>query len=395
MRSTFLSTLAVALAAATAVSSTPLPEREVSTSTLNIAKRATPLTRDGLLSEVTRLRYKYVRNLVNYQHNTGETNPLLNATSTSRLAHTKRATGTVSLQDVSNQLLWKGPFTAGSNTAQLDFDTGSSDTFFQPGKYNPGSTAKDTGRNFTVRYGDGTQATGEIYTDNISVGGLTATGQAIGQARQSTLDASSSDGISGMAFPSIAQFKADPFYVSLIKQGKLDKPQFGFGLYPQGARLDLGFFNSGSYKAPLKFTNVNKAQGFWQISGAKLNGASLGDNVIVDTGTTIVLGPPLQVAGICLAAGGVPLYQGGEVLCGYAIGTPKFTFNVAGLDVTLSEQSQLLTTQGFFKIAGIVGADIGLQNGWILGDTFLQNVYAGFDYSAGGANPRVGFALKK
>lgn len=48
-------------------------------------------------------------------------------------------------------------------------------------------------------------ASGPIYQDTVSIAGLTATGQAIGSATQSTLSDQGNEGIAGMAFESISQ----------------------------------------------------------------------------------------------------------------------------------------------------------------------------------------------
>ena len=67
----------------------------------------------------------------------------------------------------------------------MDFDTGSSDLFLpSPGcgancsghkLYDPSasSTAKDLSKTFSLSYGDGSTADGELFTDVVKVAGLT------------------------------------------------------------------------------------------------------------------------------------------------------------------------------------------------------------------------------
>lgn len=83
--------------------------------------------------------------------------------------------------------LWYGEITAGSQTFSIDFDTGSSDLLPGPHcdstcKIYTADHADDTGNSFSIAYGDGTTAEGEIYTDSVTVAGLTAYGQALGAA---------------------------------------------------------------------------------------------------------------------------------------------------------------------------------------------------------------------
>ena len=91
-------------------------------------------------SELRRLQNKYATSFANFQLNEGRPNPLLNASSigdvVARLvadapAQRRAPTGTVPLKDVEDELLWVGPLSYGTpaQTFQLDFDTGSSDTF--------------------------------------------------------------------------------------------------------------------------------------------------------------------------------------------------------------------------------------------------------------------------
>jgi Eukaryotic aspartyl protease len=80
-----------------------------------------------------------------------------------------------------------------------DFDTGSSDTLVGPEAYNPSksSTSKDTGTTFEDSYGDGTTASGEVYQDVLTIGGLKANTAYIGRSQSDFVDQGA--GIAGMA----------------------------------------------------------------------------------------------------------------------------------------------------------------------------------------------------
>jgi cathepsin D len=187
----------------------------------------------------------------------------------------------------------------------VDFDTGSSDLFL-PGPdcdascsghttYDPSksSAAKDTGKSFQTQFGDGSTVSGEIFTDTVAIAGLTASKQAIGAAKQYSDGFSSQnfkpDGLMGMAFESIAEFKAPPVFQTLISQKAVSQSVFSFKLSETGAQLTLG--GTGSSKSDFVFAPVTQ-QAFWSVN---MDSVSVGGKAalskmtaIIDTGTTLV-----------------------------------------------------------------------------------------------------------
>lgn len=127
---------------------------------------------------------------------------------------------------------------------QLNLDTGSSDLWVFSTEtesddvdgqklYNPSSssTSKNmAGYTWSVSYGDGSSANGDIYTDKVSVGGITVSKQAVELAQSvstSFTSETASDGILGMGFDNIN--KASPSAVQTFfgnAQSKLNSPLF-------------------------------------------------------------------------------------------------------------------------------------------------------------------------
>jgi cathepsin D len=107
------------------------------------------------------------------------------------VVNNKRQTGSDPLQDADSEL-WFGEISVGSTTFTVDFDTGSSDLFL-PGKdcdstcsghtIYTAEGAKDAGQNFQLQFGDGSTVNGEVFTDSVTVAGLTASPQALGSAK--------------------------------------------------------------------------------------------------------------------------------------------------------------------------------------------------------------------
>ena len=109
---------------------------------------------------------------------------------------------------------------SGGRVVNLDIDTGSADfwtfssnmtagergghDFYDPA--NSSTSKKMDGAKWEIQYGDGTTAEGEVYTDKVSVAGVTAGAQAIGAAdkvSEQFLQDPDCDGLVGLAFSSI------------------------------------------------------------------------------------------------------------------------------------------------------------------------------------------------
>ncbi|CAD6943310.1 unnamed protein product, partial [Tilletia controversa] len=162
----------------------------------------------------------------------------------------------------------------------------SSDLWVNPSIYKPSasSTAKKTGKTFRVAYGDGSHATGDIYLESVTVGGLTAVKQAFGTATKVCndhgcwhlrtrlcADPATHYIASPEAFKSIAQFNADPFFDTLVKQGTAPQNVFAFGLWPEGARLDLGHIATEAYQGEITYSKVDPSDG--QASSTPVSGS--------------------------------------------------------------------------------------------------------------------------
>jgi aspergillopepsin I len=136
----------------------------------------------------------------------------------------KRATGSAPAAPIDDEFdtAYVTPVTIGTppQTLNLDFDTGSSDLWvfssLTPASQirgqeiyapNKSSTAKLLGdHTWSITYGDGSASRGNVYIDNLTVGGLTVENQAVQCAQQvssSFTGEAHIDGLLGLGFSSL------------------------------------------------------------------------------------------------------------------------------------------------------------------------------------------------
>lgn len=251
----------------------------------------------------------------------------------------------------------------------------------------------------------------------MTVAGVTATNQFFSPATSlsSKFASNPSDGTLGLAFPALSKFTKDPFFISAISQGSVKAKQFGFFLARQGSELFLGGSDDSKYSGELEFHDIDSSSGFWLISGAKAKvgsaAAVTGFDTIIDSGTTLVVGPPSEVAKLYANVAGSavmnPPEQGWAFLLSACQNTdlsyaglytfpcnspPEIVFNWGGSDWKISTANinlGHLQSDNKTCVGAIVGQDIGFgANVWALGDSFMKNVYTVFDVD----QKAVGFA---
>ncbi|KDN39458.1 acid protease [Tilletiaria anomala UBC 951] len=297
----------------------------------------------------------------------------------------KRNTGTVPLTDQSSEELWTGTVNIGTPAQSLsvDFDTGSSDFVANNGAYNPSksSTSTNTGNTFQVSYGDGTTASGPIYTDTATVGGLTATGVTIGRAGDNNFIGDGANALAGMGLPQLSNFpEQEPLWKSLSDQGKIS-PVFNIKLRTSGSTLILGAAGSSP-----TYTSLSSDVGYWQVA-ASVNGQNF--QSVVDSGTTLIVAPTSAAKKLFSQLGLSTFTQDSTLYASYdCSSTPQVTFNYGSKSITLSSATATFgTTNSGSCVLSIVGEDIG-YSAWITGDPLFRNTVVTFDYT----NNRVGFS---
>jgi len=314
------------------------------------------------------------------------------------------------------ETLWAGEITIGTpaQTFLIDFDTGSADLWV------PSSHCQDAGcqnkntysssssstsqatsstKDFTISYGDGSTASGPIYTDTVSAGGLSVSSQAFSAvtSESESFAHDPSDGIMGLAFSTISSIGAPTLIENLAPQSGSFSPIFSMYLASNSSELYLGGTNTALYSGDITYSDLT-SKTYWLTNGSTSVGGTEGysGGMIIDSGTTLVVGAASTVdawwntvegAGVCdeSVCGGSGYYT---FPCN---SPPSVTFTFAGVSYDVSsEYFSLGSTDSFGETCvGALAASDGVpDDAWIVGDVFMRNVYTVFDE----ANSRVGFA---
>jgi len=164
------------------------------------------------------------------------------------------------------------------------------------------STSKlESGETWSISYGDGSGASGNIYADTVKVGAVTVTSQAV-ECATSVSSAfqqdTNNDGLLGLAFDSIntaSPNKVQTFVGNALSS--LASPLFTANL-KKGApgNYNFGYIDTTEYTGAITYVPVNTANSFWEFTG---NGYAVGTgafvtssaDAIADTGTTLLYLP--------------------------------------------------------------------------------------------------------
>jgi len=304
-----------------------------------------------------------------------------------------------------------------SQTFKVIYDTGSSNLWV-PSKactnckkggatYDSSASSSYTknGESFSLAYGTGS-CNGFLSNDNTTIGGLTIKGFTFGEVTTEAADVFGTapfDGILGMGPAAAAVDKTPMPMATMVSQGLIAHNIFSFYLASGGASgstLVLGGTDPTYYTGDFTYVALAKAAKllpYWLVSASdiKLNGASTkacnwltGCYMVVDTGTSVLAGPPSAAGALIEKIGNV------SADCSNVASLPNISFTFGGKDLEMGPDFYVLrqtTNSGAVECElGIEAINAGVPL-WILGDPFLRKYYTVWDAEAS----RVGFALAK
>ncbi|QKX54144.1 uncharacterized protein TRUGW13939_01228 [Talaromyces rugulosus] len=315
-------------------------------------------------------------------------------------AATGGESGSATNKPVGGDVQYITPVKIGKSTVNLDFDTGSADLWvYTPdtkgagsghNNYDPSTGKKLSGASWEISYGDGSSASGVVYTDSVTVGNVTATSQAVEAATtvsSSFASDTDSDGLLGLAFSSINTVKPQSqktFYANVMDS--LASPVFAAVLkHNAPGSYDFGYIDSSKYTGKLAYTDVDNSQGFWSftadsisVGDSKVEAAGASVSGIADTGTTLLLLDDSTVSAYYKQVDGAKNSQseGGWVFdCSATL--PDLKVAIGSYTATVPGKYINYAKQGSSCFGGLQSAgDIGIN---IFGDVFLKSQYVVFD----------------
>ncbi|KZT57709.1 acid protease [Calocera cornea HHB12733] len=317
---------------------------------------------------------------------------------------TPAQTFTISL-DTGSSDLWVVSSTCGASCdTTTTFNEQASSTFQRASDTTP----------VDLQYGSG-EASGPVVRDTVTFAGYSVDPQifidvtSLGSGLTSDTSVS---GLIGLGWPALSASESTPFVNALVNANKLPSPEMAFFLSryvddpnaqstEPGGYFTLGGTNTSLYTGNIEFHNIQQIQGqnaYWTLgmNSLKVNGASLAlgtqDSAIIDTGTSLMGGPQALVDSIFASIpGSAPGTDQLEGLYTYPCSpTVTISVNFGGQDWQISSDDfQIGQTSRTTCVGALMAVDLGQgAPSWILGDTFLKNVYAVFNYSPA----QVGFA---
>uniref|UniRef100_W6NC65 Peptidase A1 domain containing protein n=1 Tax=Haemonchus contortus TaxID=6289 RepID=W6NC65_HAECO len=205
------------------------------------------------------------------------------------------------------------------------------------------------------------------------------------------------DGILGMAWSSIA--KGDiPTLMSQFFSEQMFCPKAVFAIYLNrdlynnavGGELTLCGIDPTHYEGSIAWEKLI-SESYWQIQlgGIIINGQQITGptTAIVDSGTSLIAGPPALVQEIQQVIGAG---ASGSIDCSTIPNLPIITFIIDGDQLEMFPLNYVIKytdgtcTSGFQELP-----ELPASNSWILGDVFIGAFYTIFDYE----NAQVGFAV--
>jgi len=264
-------------------------------------------------------------------------------------------------------------------------------------KYNSAlsSTYVANGEPITIQYGTGSMK-GTLLYDNVSVGGLNVTKQEFAQATSlaAFFTGSPFDGILGLAYQSISADNVPTFFDTAVAQTGIDSV-FAFYLDSTSGSnnsiLTFGGYDDSYYTGAITYHSLYLNLGDYYMitfNTVKVGSTTInlncgnGCQTIVDSGTSLIVGPTAAVSQI-LSLLPIPSNCNGVS----SLAPIVFTIGSASYSIPNSIYVLRESTIGGGSVcsAGLEGSK---SSTWIWGDVFIRAWYSIFDHGA----KQVGFA---
>ncbi|CAH7669682.1 aspartic peptidase domain-containing protein [Phakopsora pachyrhizi] len=312
--------------------------------------------------------------------------------------------------DTGSTSLWVASY----NSSQSRQDTDVGGALFQASK---SSTFIQSAIKYFMPYADSSWANGVIAYDSVSLGSFNVPKQEFGAmtATSKEMYKGSASGILGMSFPTDSNVTKGPypFWINAgIKNFSIAMAGFkgntdadtGRNVEQSGGVFTLGGVENTLFKGDINYCPLTSSTS-WQIasSGLKINGEiipnSQSDRVMVDSGTSLIGLPGRLVAAIYSKIPGAAAAKGDYA--GYYTypcdSQVNFSIFFGGVEYPVSPSNfraqgvkgDSKNCYGALFSTSSINAAAGVST-WIVGTSFLRNVYAVFRAEP---LPAIGFAM--
>merc|ERR1712063_183095 len=250
------------------------------------------------------------------------------------------------------------------------------------------STSIPNGKPITIHYGTGSMK-GKLVYDNVDVAGLTVVKQEFAEATSlaTFFTGSPFDGILGLAYQSISADNVPTFFDNAVKQNGIDSV-FSFYLDSQSGSnssvLTFGGYDTSYFSGTITYHTLFLDTGNYymiQWSGVSVGSSvinpecgTLGCRTIVDSGTSLIVGPNKVVSSILSK---LNINEN----CNGVSSLPDIVFTIGNNNYAIPSSIYVLREQ---TLGGKTVCEAGLQGAtsseWIWGDVFIRAWYSVFDH---------------
>ncbi|KAF8933029.1 Type I transmembrane sorting receptor [Dissophora ornata] len=265
-----------------------------------------------------------------------------------------------------------------------------------------------TAYSYNITYGDGTWGAGPIVADQVAIGGLVIKNQQILDVTQSALDLSSyGTGVAGLVglMPTSPVLNAVPPLETIFNNKLLDMDVFSVyltssltqskgGSFLFGA-IDYTKFNGTLNQIPIS-TGAGTTKGMWYVDAEAAYAGSVAVSGyttspwLFDTGTSFIAVPSSFAQAFHANITGAVYSTADQVYTLPCTGTTTFGLTFNGIKYEVPYLDFIASTgTGSSQCVSLV-MPLGDYNMFILGDPFLRQVYAVYDFTAGAT--RIGIA---
>lgn len=238
---------------------------------------------------------------------------------------------------------------------------------------------------FDIKYGTG-HIIGNLANDTISVAGMSFP-YLFGVAHNVSDDFVhfAFDGILGL---SMNDGTNKNFLTAMKEAGEIQQSVFGVSIHrasdgANNGEIKFGGTNKDRYLGNITYTPITKDTTDWSIEiddmgyDGRKAGAG-GVRAYIDTGTTFIFGPQSLVKAIH------SVIPGSETSDNTSYRVPcdsnkPLAFTFSGVDYTVSPKDWISPQNTDGKCTSNIYGQEVVKGSWLLGDTFLKNVYAVFD----------------